>query len=197
MRKANLVVALLMILTAVGLGSLPYDTIARELSYAASGVAEAGSSSAGTYVERQIPIEITARVTKDVIRRGDSIPLEVTIHNGFTGPVDFKTFNLEPNEWNGETPSLSLYDIYRGKRAEGLFQGRPVVEPPIAIPAMPLHRIEPGASLTLETDVRKWSIADGWLPGKYRMALRVNNLQVDGHAALSIEGEPIEFEIRN
>jgi len=208
MRKASLLIALSMVVVTVGLGYLPADSIANELTVglknardaALSSLSSSSSSSSSTsaaFVERQIPVEVTSRITRGVIRRGDPIPLEITIKNGFSGPVAFKSFNLEPNEWNGETPSIALYDIYRGRRAEGLFLARPAVEPPIAIPFMPWHQIPAGKSLTIRTDVRKWTIADGWLPGKYRMALRVDNLQVDGAAALSILGEPIEFEIRN
>ena len=54
-----------------------------------------------------------------------------------------------------------------------------------------------GQELTLNTDVSKWTIADGWLPGKYKVALRIDHLQVDRYAALSIVGEPLEFEIKN
>ena len=104
MRKLNLLIALLMIVTAVGLGALPIDTIAREFSAKSS---SADSSGVGTYVERQIPIDITTRVTREVIKKGDPIPLEIKIYNGFSGPVDFKSFNLNPNEWNGETPSIA------------------------------------------------------------------------------------------
>jgi hypothetical protein len=205
MRRTNLLLALLMVVTAVTLGSLPVDAIAREISArmpgsdATSGASSGSATSLSThaFIERQIPIDVSARVTRNVIKKGDPIPLEITIHNGLAGPVDFKSFNLNSNDWNGETPSIALYNFYRGRREEGLFLGRPSVEPPIVIPAMPWHRIEPGKALKVNTDVSKWTIADGWLPGKYKVALRIDNLQVDGYAGVSIAGEPFEFEIKN
>lgn len=203
MRKASLLISLALVVTAVGLGYLPIETIARDLTVSLTKARNAtlpsfsSSPSAPVHVERQIPLDVTSRITRDVIRRGDPIPLEITIRNGFSGAINFKSYNLKPNDWNGETPSIALYDIYRGRRTEGLFLARPAVEPPIAIPHMPWHRIPSGETLTISTDVRKWTIADGWLPGKYKMSLRVDNLQVDGSAALSVLGEPIEFEIRN
>ena len=205
MRKASLLIALALVVTVVGLGYLPIEAIAHDLTAsltnarnaALSSFSSSSSPSAPVHVERQIPVDVTSQITRGVIRKGDPIPLEITIRNGFSGAISFKSFNLKPNEWNGETPSIALYDIYRGRRPEGLFLARPAVEPPIAIPYMPWHRIPSGETLTISTDVRKWTIADGWLPGKYKMSLRVDNLQVDGSAALSIQGEPIEFEIRN
>ncbi|MEX0727440.1 MAG: hypothetical protein WD065_14285 [Planctomycetaceae bacterium] len=145
--------------------------------------------------EPTIPVVVTAKVTAELLREGEPIPLQVTIHNELKDEIRYLTNGLSPVDWNGETRSLTLVDVYRdGERAHVL--ERPNVDVPLTIAGMSGKRIEPGKSLTIETDARKWTILGGWIPGKYRVNVRVENLSVDqGRCQLGVHSEPFEFEI--
>ncbi len=117
--------------------------------------------------------------------------------NGLKGPIRYSTFNLKPNDWNGETVHLTLVDIYRVSTQLGLFAERPKVEVPTKIAGMGSYPIKAGGSLTVTTDGRKWKIVGGWVPGKYKATVRIENLAVEGdRCILSVHSEPFEFEIR-
>lgn len=147
--------------------------------------------------EKLIPVVVTGKVEPAVVKQGEPIPLAVTIANGLKGPVSYSTYSLKPNAWNGETVHLTLVDIYRDGKPEGLFAERPRVEVPAKVAGMAAHPIKAGESLTVTTDARKWKIAGGWVPGKYKVNVRVENLAVEGNRCiLSVHSEPFEFEIR-
>jgi len=55
--------------------------------------------------------------------------------------------------------------------------------------------IKPNGSPSITTDARKWALRDGWLPGRYTVVARVDNLQVDDSSRLSVLSEPLEFII--
>ena len=143
-----------------------------------------------------IPVMVTGKVDPAVVKWGEAIPIVVTIANDLPGPVNFTTFSLKPNDWNGETLNVTLVDITRDGQPGGLFLERPKVEPPTIISGTSNHTIKPGEQLSVSSDVRKWPIKDGWKPGKYKATVRVENLAVDvGRCRLSVQSEQFEFEI--
>ena len=147
--------------------------------------------------ERLIPVVVTGKVEPAVVEQGKPVPLAVTIANGLKGPISYSTFSLKPNDWNGETVHLTLVDIYRDGKPGGLFVERPKVEVPEKIAGVGQHRINAGEGLTVTTDARRWKIMGGWVPGKYKANIRVENLAVEGdRCILSVHSEPFEFEIR-
>ncbi len=155
------------------------------------------AGAAGATNEMLIPVVVTAKVEPAVVKQGEPIPLAVTIVNGLKGPIRYSTFNLKPNDWNGETVHLTLVDIYRVSTQLGLFAERPKVEVPTKIAGMGSYPIKAGGSLTVTTDGRKWKIVGGWVPGKYKATVRIENLAVEGdRCILSVHSEPFEFEIR-
>lgn len=147
--------------------------------------------------DRVIPVTVTGKVESAVVKQGEPIPLSVTISNGLKGSIGYSTYSLKPNDWNGETVSLTLVDIYRNGKPVALFLDRPKVERPIEIAGMSRRRIKPGGSLTIGTDAGKWKVIGGWVPGKYKVNVRVERMSVDGgRCILSVHSGPFEFEIR-
>ena len=130
-----------------------------------------------------------------VVKAGSPIPVKITITNGLDWPIYFDTYSLMLNDWNGETVNIGLVDIYRNE-STNRFLARPKVTPPRKISGLGAHRIEPGKSLTIRTDARKWKLRDGWLPGKYRVIVAVKNLRIDNYSTLRVVSESFEFEIQ-
>jgi hypothetical protein len=160
-----------------------------------SAFAAAGTAAAAG--EKLIPVVVTGKVEPAVVQRGAPIPLAVTIANGFKGPVTYSAFSLRPNDWNGETARLTLVDVYRDGNPQGLFAGRPRVKVPARVAGVGAHPIGAGRRLTVRADARKWKIVGGWVPGKYKVTVRVENLAVDGdRCILSVQSEPFTFEVR-
>ncbi len=146
--------------------------------------------------ERQVPIVVTVNVDLEIVETGEAIPLTITVSNGFPSSIYHSTFSLTPNEWNGETCNVSLVDIYRDDEPGNLYLARPKMDIPITISGTGRREIKPGGKLVIRTDARKWKLRDGWLPGKYRVTVRVNNLTVDKYSKLSVLADPVQFEIR-
>ncbi len=146
--------------------------------------------------ERQVPLVVTANVDLEIVKSGEAIPLTITVSNGFPSSIYHSTFSLTPNEWNGETCNVSLVDIYRDDKPGNLYLAQPKMDVPITISGMGRREIKPGGKLVIRTDARKWKLRDGWLPGKYQVTVRVNNLTVDNYSKLSVLADPVEFEIR-
>jgi len=97
----------------------------------------------------------------------------------------------------GETANITLLDIYReGDGPQALYARHPPVEVPVVIAGMSGKRIAPGTSLSLLVDMAKWTIADGWTPGKYKVMVRANNIRVDEHMTASVMSDTVRFEIK-
>ena len=146
-----------------------------------------------------IPVTVTGKIESAVVKQGEPIPLSVTISNGLKGPIRYSSYGLKPTEWNGETVSLSLVNIRRVGTPQLLFLEIPKVKVPIRISGMSSRKIEPGGSLTVSTDARKWTIVGGWIRGKYKINVRVQvrGTTVDGNLCiLLVHSDPFEFEIR-
>lgn len=56
--------------------------------------------------------------------------------------------------------------------------------------------IRAGGEIQIRTDVRKWKLRDGWLPGRYRATVRVEDLRADRWCRLSVLSDPFEFEVK-
>lgn len=146
--------------------------------------------------ERQIPVIITVEVKPAIVKSGEVVPLTLTVSNSLSSSIYHLTFSLKSNDWNGETYNISLVDIYRNGNAGNLYLERPKIDVPITVSGVAKQEIKPGEKLEIQTDARKWKLRDGWLPGRYRITVRVDNLEVDKYATLSVLSEPIEFEIK-
>jgi len=144
---------------------------------------------------RQIPIVVSAKVDSAAIREGDAIPLTITISNGLPGRIYHSTFSVTPTDWNGETIGVSLVDIYRD-RPFNLYLSRPEAKCPDNISGMGSRAIEPGDSLAVKTDAKKWTLRDGWKRGHYTITVRVDNLRIDDYSKVSVLSDPFEFEIK-
>ena len=57
--------------------------------------------------------------------------------------------------------------------------------------------VEPGGTLRIETDARKWKPRDDWLPGRYGARVRVDRIRADDHCRLSVLSDPFAFETRD
>ncbi len=144
--------------------------------------------------DRQIPVVVTGKVEPGTVKAGGAIPLTVTITNGLPTSIRHNTFRLEPTDWNGETVNISLVDIHR-EGPPNLFLHRPEVDPPQIISGMGSHEIKPGGTLTVKTDARKWKLRDGWLPGRYKVTVRVDHLTLDRYSTLSVMSDLVEFRV--
>lgn len=145
-------------------------------------------------LKRQIAVSVVCRTERAAMKAGEAIPLTISIRNGLPSSIYHATFSLVPLAWNGETANISLVDIYRDKPFN-LCLARPEVKVPLNISGMGQKEIKPNGSLSITTDARKWTLRDGWLPGRYTVVARVDNLQVDDSSRLSVLSEPLEFII--
>ena len=142
-----------------------------------------------------IPVEVTARALAPGSSPG-AIPVAVTIRNGLPGPLEFTTFALQPNGWNGETVHLALLDVHREGATRELVLARPTLAVPHRVSGMARHVIEPSAALEIHTDLAVWTIDGGWLPGRYEATVRVERLSTDeGRCQLSVASGPLRFEV--
>ena len=148
--------------------------------------------------QRQLPITVEAQAASRDTKSGTTLLLRITISNGLSQDIRFSTFSLTPNSWNGEVTNISLVDIYRDNAGPmGLFLARPKSgEVPRFIAGISSHTIKPRASLSVLVDMGKWQIRDGWVPGKYRITVRVDNISVDDYATASVMSDPVEIEIK-
>ena len=157
----------------------------------ASAVVTAG----GSDVDQDIPIALSTYVNPQT-KKGDPIPLAVTVENGMKGPISYGTFSLDPVPWNGEASSLTLVDIYRNGEPGGLFIEGPKVEPPSQMQGMNHFVLKRNQSLVVKTDIAKWRIKGGWIPGHYTVTARVENIATDrGRNMISVLSEPFSFEV--
>ena len=146
--------------------------------------------------ERQIPVIVSVEVKPEIVKSGAVVPLTITVANGFPSSIYHLTFSLTSNDWNGETYSISLVDIYRDGNTGNLYLARPKMGVPITVSGVSRWEIKPGEKIEIQTDARKWKLRDGWLPGRYRATVRIDNLKVDKYSTLSVLSEPVEFEIK-
>ena len=146
--------------------------------------------------ERQIPVVVSVEVKPKIVKSGEVVPLTITVSNGLSSSIYHLTFSLTSNGWNGETYNISLVDIYRDGKVGNLYLARPKMSVPITVSGMVRREIKPGEELEIQTDARKWKLRDGWLPGRYKTMVRVDNLKVDKYSTLSVLSDPIEFEIK-
>ncbi len=146
--------------------------------------------------ERQIPVVVSADVSLKTVKRGEAIPLDITVSNGLPSSIYLSTFSLIPNDWNGETCNVSLVDIYRDNKPGSLYLSRPKMEVPKTISGMRSCEVKSGGKLIIRTDARKWKLRDEWLPGKYKVIVRIDKLNIDKYSTLSVLADPVEFEIK-
>lgn len=153
--------------------------------------------------KRLIPVTVRGQVKPAVVEAGKPIPLTITIRNELPSSIRFATFRLTPTEWNGETVNISLVDIYREGNPLNLYLARPVVGEPKPVAGLTLkisgmggRVIKPTESLVVRTDARKWTLRDGWLPGRYKVTVRAEHLTVDRYSRLWVTSDPFEFEIK-
>ncbi len=145
---------------------------------------------------RRIPVVVTVQANIKNVKVGDSIPLAITVSNGLSFSIEYSTFSLTPNDWNGETFNVSLVDIYRDGTLGNLYLARPEIKAPIPVQGTSRKEIEPGGKLVIITDAQKWKLCDGWLPGKYKVTVRVDSLKVDKYSSLSVISDPFEFDVK-
>jgi len=145
----------------------------------------------------QIDVVVRGQVTPAVVKAGEPIPLAVTVSNGLGAYIHHSTYSLTPNDWNGETHNISLVDIYRDGKEFNLYLARPKANPPHLVSGVGGRGIKAGESLRIETDARKWKLRDGWLPGHYKVIVRVDRLRIDPYWTLSVLSDPFEFVIED
>ena len=145
--------------------------------------------------DRAIPVFVRGQAEPAVVEAGAPIELVITIANGLPRAIYHSGSWTEPVDWNGETISISVLDVYRDGEPGNLLISRPAVGLPSDVSGIGQVRIESGWSLSIRTDAGKWMLRDGWLPGSYVITVRVDNLVVDDHCTLSVMSDPIEFTI--
>ncbi len=158
---------------------------------------ESSESKAEAQREQLIPIVVTGKVEPAAVKQGRPIPLVVTIANGLKGALYYSPDGFTPSSWNGETAHITLENVYRDGKPAGLIAQHPKMEAPKGFAGIRAHPIKAGESITVTTDIRRWKIPGGWVPGKYKVAIRVENLTLEGdRCILSVRGAQFLFEIR-
>jgi hypothetical protein len=146
--------------------------------------------------ERKLPVTVRVIPRKAVFRMGEPVFCDVTISNGLAWDIRFSTYSLAPTDWNAETTSITLVDIYREPGPVSRpFDWRPHVNAPLNISGMASYPIKPGASLSILIDLRKWLLIGGWVAGKYRVDLRVDGVALDSYSAVTLISDPVELRI--
>jgi len=146
---------------------------------------------------RQIPIVVEGHAVSNTLKGNGPLLIRISILNGLSKNIRFSTFSLTPNSWNGEVSNISLVDIYRNEPpAMGLFVARPKTGPyPKFIAGPSSYVIKPTESLSIVVDMSKWQIRDGWIPGKYKITVRAENIFLDDYTVASVLSDPVEVVI--
>jgi hypothetical protein len=147
--------------------------------------------------QRQISIVVEAHTVSGTLKSHEPLLLRISIFNGLSKDIRFSTFSLTPNSWNGEATNISLVDIYRDvPQPMNRFYSRPKVGAgPKIIAGMSSHVIKPTESLSVVVDMSKWQIVDGWIPGKYKITVRADNISLDEYTVASVMSDPVEVVI--
>ena len=145
---------------------------------------------------RQVPVLVSGEAIPAEVDTGSPIPLEIKIANGLAAAIEFNGYGVEPTGWNGETVNVRLVDVYRDGDRMNLFLRSPAVERPLKVAGISRQVIEPGRTLTIRTDVRKWEVRGGWTPGRYRVTVRIDGLRIDELTTANVMSEAFEFVIR-
>lgn len=143
-----------------------------------------------------IPVVVRAAAPKDPVKVGQPIPVTLTVENGLPGPVEFHTYAVKPNDWNGETVAVELVDIYRVGDFTNRFLAKPKVDPPRTVAGPSRRVVEPGKSLDVRIDASKWTIRDGWQPGTYTVTARVRVTADGGRVQLGVLSAPAGFRVK-
>ena len=151
---------------------------------------------AGTSQARQVPIVVRAEAAVDTLRSGGSLPLRITIMNGLRDEIYILTYTLTPNEWNGETWGLTIFDVEREGDSTRVNVHAPSVRVPMMIPGRSVRRIPPRGSLTWVVDLAKWQAEGGWLPGKYKLLVRPDAIHVDRFMTAWVTSDTVRLHIR-
>ena len=80
--------------------------------------------------DRQIPVFVRGKVEPAVVETGAPIELTVTVTNGLPHAIYLSGSWTEPVDWNGETISVSVLDVYRDGKPGNLLIGRPAAAKP-------------------------------------------------------------------
>jgi hypothetical protein len=148
------------------------------------------------FPERQIPVFVIAKPQKASFLPGEPILIDVEIKNGLNQEIRITAWSFAPNDWNGEVLGVELPDIYRIPKMSQIWLKRPTINVPVKLAAPGWYPIPASKSKTKTIDARKWEIVDGWIPGKYEMKLRVENIDVDSHTSMRVTSDPITIEVR-
>jgi hypothetical protein len=141
------------------------------------------------------------RVLPNVVRRGDPIPITLTIRNNLNTTLLKCTKSLVPTDRNGEIWGISLQAVYRDRKPDPEpvdVTGHPRLNYPLMENAFPCHRIAPGGDLTIKSDLRKWTVKGGWQAGKYTASMRIEGLTPAGDSltVISAISDLFEFEVQ-
>ncbi len=146
--------------------------------------------------DRQVPVKVTAKPRKAVFESGEPILIDIDIHNGLKAEIIVQGAVTTPNAWNGETLAIQLPDIYLLPNIRQRYLKRPDVDFPKFVSAPGGLRVRPKDSVRKTIDVSKWTITDGWIPGKYHVLIRVDKIDVDKYTWINVHSDPVFFEIR-
>lgn len=145
---------------------------------------------------RQVPVVVKTAPERPVFAAGGPMPISVNIGNGLPRAIGFECYGTKPTDWNAESVSITLMDIYRGDDPLGLYLAGPEVTPPHSLSGMSQVTINPGQTLRIDLDASKWTIRGGWSPGVYRVNVRVDRLHLDPYTTAIITSPQATFEIR-
>ena len=151
---------------------------------------------AGTSQARQVPIGVRAEAAVDTLRSGGPLPLRITITNGLRDEIYFLAYTLTPNEWNGETLTLTVFDVERAGESGRVNVHAPSVRVPMTLAGRGMRRIPPRDSLTWVVDLAKWQAEGGWLPGEYKFLVRPNPIHVDRFLTAWVTSDTVRLHIR-
>ena len=143
---------------------------------------------------RSLPVIVTASVPKSVQENAE-IPLTIRVSNQLNNTIRVSGFTITPNDWHGETAWRRVLDIYRDKKLPSIFLKHPFIEAPVDTSGPGARPVSPGESLDIVTDLRKWKVLGGWIPGHYKFRVGVDGIIIDEYTTASILSDSVQFTI--
>ena len=139
-------------------------------------------------------VAVKVQVDSVDTKAGKHIYLTIAITNNLNSEVSLSCLSQIPSATNAETIGIALQAIYREGREGGSIPvvSKPLVQMPHAVPVC---KIRPRGTHTIQTDATKWGIEGGWVPGKYTASILVEEIRVDTQITMRVLSDLFEFRI--
>ena len=140
-------------------------------------------------------VALEARVEPSSVQAGHVIPVTLVVTNHLPVALWMSCLATTPSTDDSETMGVELAGVLREGAAGGSI---PIISRPApGLPhAVPMCVIGPDETYTLKTEISKWGIEGGWIPGSYIVSLRILGLHAGPYVRMDVSSSPTSFEVR-